>query len=360
VVPADEWSYVAITVSPTKVTLFLNDAQASFDLTLLPFDLSSIHIGSYLGWGGRNFNGLIDETSFWNKTLTDQEVKLARHLTKSDVSDANLMAYYQFNNNISGTVYDKKSTNDLSINGGATLINSDAPVGPGTSKIMTINAAGTVDFTTAASKMTFNNTGTTPNGEVVVSKINVVPNALPTTNVIDNSYYIIDNYGTNKTFTGLTDITFSNITNIAATSAANVQLFKRNSNADSNVNWGNSIATATSINTTDTSVLFSNAGTLNSFSQFFIGSNVALDVSDHLNEAFKIYPNPITVGEELFFHNLSSKAKFNMFDINGKQIIKTIVNKQTKFILPNLKSGVYFYNVEHDNKIQNGKIIVKN
>lgn len=359
VVPADEWSYVAITVSPTEIKLFVNESQHSWDLTTTAFDLTEINIGTYYGWRSRNFNGLIEEATFWKKTLTDQDVKLARHLTKNDVSDTDLIAYYQFNHNSGGSIYDKKGTSDLVIYGGATLVSSDAPVGPGTSSILNVNSSGISDFTNAECEMTFASTGTYPNGEVVVSKINMNPSALPNANVIDNTYWVVNNYGTNSSFTALSDINFSNITNVETLSTSNLQLFKRSGNADSSNSWGNSIGSAIDINAANHAAKFTNLGILNSLSQFYIGSNTALSIENMDVDDFKIYPNPVNQSENLYFHNLKGDAKFSMFDMRGKQLFKTTINQQGRVKMPLLSKGIYLYTVETTNRIQNGKLIVK-
>jgi len=357
--PANEWSYVAITVTPTEITLFVNEAQHTWSLTTTPFDLTEINMGTYYGWTSRNFKGLIEEATFWKKTLTDQEVKLARHLTKNDVSDPDIIAYYQFNHDSAGTIYDKKGTSDLGISGGAVLVSSDAPVGPGTSSVLTVNSGGVVNFAAAECDMTFAGAATYPNGEVVVSKININPSALPSTNVIDNTYWVVNNYGTNTAFTALSNITFSNITNVETLTAANVQLYKRNSNSDSSIAWGTNIETSTIINAGNKSAEFTNSGTLNSFSQFYIGSAIPLAVDDVVENEFIIYPNPVKEGENVYFHNLKDKAKFTMYDMSGKQVLKTTIDTQSKTRMPYLSEGVYLYSVETNTKIKNGKLVVK-
>jgi len=359
VVPANEWSYVAITVTPTEITLFVNEQQHTWSLTTTAFDLSEIYIGTYYGWDSRNFNGLIEEATFWKKTLTVEEVRLARHLTKNDVSDPNIIAYYQFNHEASGTIYDKKGTNDLGINGGAVLVSSDAPVGPGTSSVLTVNSTGIASFVAAECDMTFTGAGTYPNGELVVSKININPSALPTTNVIVDSYWVINNYGTNTTFTALSDITFSNVSNVETLNASGVHLFKRASNADSSISWGTSIETAININSGNKSAQFTNSGVLNSFSQFYIGSDTPLAIDEVVEEEFMIYPNPVTEGENVYFHNLKNEAKITLYDMGGKQVFKSTIDTQSKFTMPYLSVGIYVYSVETATKIKNGKLVVK-
>ena len=96
IVPADEWSFVAITVTASKINLYVNEFSFSFDFNTLPFDLNKILIGSYYNWGERYYKGLIEEVTFWKRALSDDEIRLSRHLTKSNLDDDDLIAYYQF------------------------------------------------------------------------------------------------------------------------------------------------------------------------------------------------------------------------------------------------------------------------
>ena len=360
IVPADQWSFVAITVSPTQIKLYVNEESIAWNINSNPFDINNIILGRYYNWISRNMKGSMDEATFWTRELTKQEIRLARHLTKNNIMDPHLVAYYQFNNNVNGKIYDKHGANDLRLSGNATLVPSDVPVGPGISSILTINSGGIADFSTADCQMTFG-TGKYPNGELVVSKININPSALPNTNIIDDSYWVINNYGTNTNFDALSDITFLNVTNIGSAMASDVQLFKRASNDGSSDTWGTEIETAITIDYDNESVKFNNtSGDLNSFSQFYIGSTTTLSVTDVTAEQFKIYPNPIRENENLYFHNLTEQAKFTLFDMNGKQLLKITVDEQKKVNIPKLSKGIYLYSVETKTKIENGKLIVKN
>ena len=136
-------------------------------------------------------------------------------------------------------------------------------------------------------------------------------------------------------------------------------MFKRSGNADSSNSWGNSIGSAIDINAANHAAKFTNLGILNSLSQFYIGSNTALSIENMDVDDFKIYPNPVNQSENLYFHNLKGDAKFSMFDMRGKQLFKTTINQQGRVKMPLLSKGIYLYNVETTNRIQNGKLIVK-
>ncbi|MFD0962416.1 LamG-like jellyroll fold domain-containing protein [Pseudofulvibacter geojedonensis] len=356
VVPENEWSYVAITVTPTTISLYVNEQKHTWNINSVPFDLNQIILGSYYGWQSRNFKGQLEEVTFWKKTLSDQEVKLSRHLTKSDVSNPDLIAYYQFNHNSNGKVYDKKGTSDLVLNGDTNLVASDAPVGPGTSQLLNVTSGGIKDFSLANLSMTFPSSGNYPNGDIVVSKINILPSNLPATNVIDNTYWIVNNYGLNTNFTPLESISFSQIDNIDTINSNNIFMYKRASNAGLTTNWNTEAIGADSVNTN--TAIFTNTATIDSFSQFFIGSDQALSISQEPKQYFSVYPNPVKNGEDIYFKGLKTKARFILFDGTGKEVIKTIIASTSKIPISNLSNGIYFYTVETNHNIYTGKILI--
>ncbi|MBK8888340.1 MAG: LamG domain-containing protein [Saprospiraceae bacterium] len=51
IVPSDQWSFVAMVVKPTGVTLYCNEQQATHNFTLTPTDIPAFRIGSYRNWG---------------------------------------------------------------------------------------------------------------------------------------------------------------------------------------------------------------------------------------------------------------------------------------------------------------------
>ena len=358
IVPANEWSFVAIAVTPTSVTLYVNEQKHTWNITTNPFNLNRIQIGTYYGWNSRSYKGLIEEATFWKRTLTDQEIRLSRHLTKSDISDADLIAYYQFNHVNGAKIYDKKGGYDLQRNLAVGLKPSDAPVGPGTSKLLNITSGGIKDFTTANAKLVFNNSGSVPNGEVVVSNINIAPSALPTTNVFQNKYWVINNYGSNQNFTGLTDIQFSNVSGLGTSEiASNLRLYKRNSNAQLTDSWGTAISTASVINTTANTANFPT--TMNTFSQFYIGLENTLTIENNSNENAVLYPNPVISGSALNIKGLEGKKRITLIDATGKIVLHRSMGEAEELQIPQLAEGVYIYQLETEQRMINGKLLIK-
>jgi len=213
-IPLNEWSYVALVIEPNKATLYLNEQKYEHVIALSPGNLNSI----YLGYGhySKSFKGDIDEVTIWKRALQENEIRLLRHLTKENIilNDQDLIAYYQFNEALDSTlVLDKSKSNHAILKNNAVLSTSSAPIGSGTSAKNTIQQPGNYTFPGTDMTLSFLN-GSLPNGELVVSKIKLNPNVLPNTNSVNNGYWIINNYGSNATVSGLESMQINNVQGI--------------------------------------------------------------------------------------------------------------------------------------------------
>lgn len=270
-----EWSYVAMVVTPASVTLSVNGVSATHSTGTQSVTFNSIRIGSYQGWEGRNFKGEIDEVCIWNRALSQDEIRLQRHLIKNPAADNSLKAYYQFDAEVSsGFVTDKANGKDGVLNGKAGIISSDAPVGSGTSQMLTITSAGTAGFNSGGDMdITF---GTThPNGKVVVTHLRTMPDVVPNSLVQQGGYYIINNYGTNQSFSAISSMTFKKCGSVSndMASTINFDLFRRSSNATGPL-WkeipANSVVASPGILA---NINMSGLTSLTSFSQFIVVRN---------------------------------------------------------------------------------------
>lgn len=272
--PTGEWSHVALVVTPTAISVYLNGEGRTHTTSAqqVDLDLLQFYLGSYIGWASRNFTGQIDEVCIWDRPLTQAEIREQQHLTKKPINDASLVAYYQFNR-LQGDVADKVGIRHAAMVGGAGRTTSTAPVGGGVSSRMTVASRGTTTFGQTGLSLDFPTGGTYPDGEVVVTRINLSPDQAPTPDSISRSYWVINNHGANATFTQLSGITFDQVGSVASWEAGDpsgLKLYKRGTN-DDGATWGSSIddgdaATAGS----DGSVTFSNGNGITSFSQFVI------------------------------------------------------------------------------------------
>jgi photosystem II stability/assembly factor-like uncharacterized protein len=276
------WHYIAGTVNNAGNMVLLVDGVSIGTQSIST--LGTISNGAFLYIGKDNhggetaypYTGLIDEIKIWNTPLTTDEVREKMHLTAYAAQEPNLVTYYQFNNTTTGTLeYDRKGINNLTFNGGATRVASTAPIGGGTFFRLPVTASGVKTFTGTDCEIDFSS-GTLPSGDVVVTKLNVAPNVNPATGTpLSNQYWIVNNFGTNTTFSPLTNIKFGNLGTFASGAANGFRLYKRASNTDAA--WGSSIDVADALTTTNNNTLtFSTDNGITSFSQFTISQEIVL------------------------------------------------------------------------------------
>lgn len=356
-VPTDQWSYIAMVVTPTNVTLYLNEQKAVRTFNTGIANLGNARIGSYVGRIDRNYDGLIEEIAIWDKSLTEKEIRKNRHLFK-DTSAPNLKAYYQCNTIISGKIFDLINLKHMSVLGNVTLQNSTAPVASGVSQKLSITATGEYNFDVPGVSLNFNS-GTTPNGDVYISKLNALPHSSNFETVTNNSYWIINNYGTNKTFTGLNNIAFNALGDLSTATASDFSLFNRPSNDDTLSGWGTSITATPAIDYGKEKLDFVSTS-INSFGQFVMnyegGSTLNLP---SLEIKPKEFPKALMKNKQLSFDHLTAnKYHISIYSISGKEVIKHTVLDNHIDMSP-FANGVYFYWIETESNLFSGKFISK-
>ena len=354
IVPADQWSFVAITVTDTKVTLYVNEEEASLNMNTQAFDLTSILMGSYYYWSSRNYVGLIEEASFWTRALSREELRLSRHLTKSDMSDPDLIAYYQFNHNANNIVFDKKNTHDLSINGNTALVNSDAPVGPGYSDLLNITEAGNYQFENSHVEINFEEGQDLPDGEVVVSRINILPSSQPNDQSIDNVYWIINNYGNTQGLINTDYMLFKEIP--SPSTPSDYSLYLREANAGIENDWQEQIEASTDSGTE--SLLF-NEGPVMYTAQYFIGADNISSSMKTQTSSVQLFPNPLK-GDHLYIKGLKQESRLTIYNLRGKLVLQTRVNPDQPAVqIKSLPAGNYFYSIQGGGFFHRGKLNIQ-
>ena len=295
-IPIDEWSFVALTIEPTKATLYLNEQKYVHNIPLQPGNISNL----YLGYGhySKSFHGDIDEVTIWKKTLTEDEIRLMRHLTKEDIigTDPDLIAYYQFNTLVNGSqIMDHAGTLHSIKNSDAELIKSTAPIGSGISQKFTVASADTIE-TTAGVDFYFSDAGSYPNGEIVVTRLNQFPNSLPSLKPFSHSYWVINNYGTNNTFSALSKLSFNDIGNMTSFAQANDHTLFRRSQNEYLSNWTN-VGVSNMVEVSSKKATFQNS--VNMAGQYILDNNrangwigiVSTDWNDSKNWGENVVPD---------------------------------------------------------------------
>ncbi len=224
------WSHVALVADSTGITVYLNGVAAKHSFNVPAVDFGAMRIGSYKGWGSRNFVGELDEVSIWNKTLTQEEIRGLRHLTRTgeQAYDEALVAYYQFNADTDANVLDKIGTRHGSLSGNANKIVSTAPIGNGVSASYTLDGSANYLFENSETALGIADVGFS--GEMVVSRLSTLPDSLPNTNPHTGNHWIINYYGV-EDFPLLESVLLSTSAGIAIGDPSNAQLYIRSENA---------------------------------------------------------------------------------------------------------------------------------
>ena len=270
---AGEWYHAVGTYDGSQLKIYLNgELESTVNMTgSISTSNRDILIGARYKNGAIDdlFQGTIDEVEFWKRALTQDEIREMRHLTLDQVSDADLMGYFQFNEE-GTTVYDRGQFNNGTMSGDATRSSSTAPVGGGKSFKMDITTGGEKVFTNTDLTLTFPTGGTHPDGELVATRIDLNPDQLPNAMPASDAYWIINNYGNNATFDALESIKFEGIEVAGGQDASEFKLYKRASNDDL-ATWGTSIDFADAVTAgASGDVTFSTDNNITSFSQFIV------------------------------------------------------------------------------------------
>ncbi len=355
--PQDEWSYVALVVTPNDVTLYLNGVPSTHSTTTTPLDITSMFIGSYQGWGSRNYSGLIDEVRIWNRSLTQEEVRELRHITLTDdmlASETDLLAYYQFNET-EGGILDRKGVNHASLVGGAVRSNSDGPFGKGDVDRISITSAGNSIFSNCESNISFGTAPQIPDGEVVLSRLHGLPNELPSTAINYGGYFILNNYGNNANFSVesmiLKPVGFSE-----PPSNWQTTMYVRGENEFQN-NWS---AACSAANTSTAGLEFGSGCVGQPYQMFPVSDQYVAVQDDEVLDETLVYPNPVVNNGTVMVENRTATVvRFSIYDVEGKLLrSENVDSNQTLQFTPEKASGVYTYSIQGTNYIRNGRLIV--
>ena len=267
----DGWSY---TGTGTIGALATGGATRQPEIGASPTGTTGVCI-NYTG-NQYYFQGLMDELRIWSTARTMDQIRIYKHLTLLG-NETGLYSYWQFENE-GTTILSEPISLKTAVNGGiantpATFVISEAPVARG----QTLSyAAGTTSIFSAYDKKTIALAwpigSTLPNGLLYISWLNANPVTLPSgVSIPDTGYYIINNYGTNATFTALSYLYLEGLTisTTEVSTPSDLILFKRPSNASGNT-WVNFGGATTALQASGTAE-FGTVNNITSFSQVIVG-----------------------------------------------------------------------------------------
>ena len=359
IVPDGQWSYVALVVTPTDATVYLNGVGVTHSATLSPLDVTSMFMGSYQDWGGRNYTGKIDEVRVWNRSLSQDEIRELRHITlTNDImnADYDLLAYYQFNET-EGGILDRKGINHASLAGGAVRESSDGPFGKGDVDRISITTSGAHNFANCESSIHFTGSVPTPDGEVVLTRLHVLPNEVPSNAINYGDYFILNNYGNNLVFETESIFLKPHNFNVPPVNWTTT-LFSRTENEHLN-NWVNG---CDAFSSSSLGFNFGISCVAEGWQLFPVSDQYVSTIENEEEPGFVIYPNPVVNnGVVLIENKFETEVRFSIYNAEGKLLrSENVAAKQTLEFSPKSAGGVYTYSIQGQDYIRNGKLVVVN
>ncbi|MFD2035059.1 LamG-like jellyroll fold domain-containing protein [Belliella marina] len=202
------WKHIAYTFQEGNVKVYFNgeliDSKPS---STFPPNWPNFRIGAA---NNSTINGELDEFRMWTKARTQTEIREnMNHTLTGDEED--LKVYLQFQETSKGIADLSNNGFKITMHNDPTHVDSSVPVAAGYSETKSIVNPGMFEFEGTGLSLEFSSEGTNPNGDVVVSKLHALPNknVLPT--AMDSTYWVVKNYGANKSFDGLVAIKISGL-----------------------------------------------------------------------------------------------------------------------------------------------------
>ncbi|MBI1225167.1 MAG: T9SS type A sorting domain-containing protein [Bacteroidetes bacterium] len=360
---AGEWNHIAMVIEPNKATLYLNGVASVLNTTHTDeaFD-SPLVLGSDGGSSERFFTGEMDEICFYDKALTQEQIREEMHLTRTHTDTDGLRSYVQFNE-ADGPAFDRIGTGFASFGGDAHREVSTLAVGPGVSSRKNVTGSGNLVFGETGVTMSFpGGSNGNPDGECVVTRIDLHPDQSPVSDSLSRSYWVFHNFGDNPSFDELSGIRFDEIGNVPAGSpASDYNLYARPPRADGNT-WQPHAPAEQVITGADGAAIFGTGNGVEEASQFVISlpMSTATNEPNALQPMISISPNPVASNGTLNIHtNLVGKVKFRLFDEKGRAIRLVGFDKSTQLALNGLAAGVYFYSLENEGVMKFGQVVVE-
>ncbi len=284
------WNNVVLTYSPDRIVLYVNgwgDTVNTSSKPVLDFTQNPFMVNFDLHHQSAQFTGWLDEIKFYDYTLSQTEVREKMHLIPRKLADEpGLVKYVQFNNYQSTTnqTSDLVTGTPITVGGGSSYVqSSSAPVATGEVSRLTVNSYGKRTFPNTNTAIWWASGSTFPNGELVSFELHSDPDQSPAGlyTAHPGKYYIVNNYGNNQTFTEPYYFLITGMDIDPATyGASDYEIYKRKL-GDYGQTWGNRLSSPMehSAQLNGNGYLKFPGTGITSFSQFFISSDINIDLN---------------------------------------------------------------------------------
>ena len=344
------WSHVALVVNTSGATVYLNGEPTSRTLDLEPITLGTMKIGSYKGWGSRNYNGEIDEVSIWDRALTTEEIRNHRHITKTSDNAPGLLAYYQFNES-GNTIYDRIGTSHGVLRGITEHVNSSAPVGVGSASSWADAALDLYWYQNENISLT----GSLLDGSAItVSHLQIPPANLDVADPFpEDSYWIVNRYGD----TEIRSLAILNqeVEQQFEDSPEAISLYSRSEN-DSESNWTEWGSAESVVSGTGSAIEFSYnelSGQQLIMQKQFVSSSTQIP-----SQKIQLYPNP-TSAELYISAPTEEEMTITIYNSKGQPVMtRKMQNGSRLELMESLSPGHYSYLLKGEKGLKTGKFVV--
>lgn len=353
-VPVNEWSYVAMVAEPDGITVYVNGKGSKHNFTVPEAFFQAAKIGSYKAWGGRNMKGYIDEVCIWNRALSEEEIRLQRHLTKESLisEDTAIIAYYQFNEP-GNSVFDRKNSFHGFLAGNASKSNRSVAVGSGNSQILIHSNDNLWNGENIDLSLQTDELSSSQIDKLLGSKVSGL-NCVSEDGELEFPVFIFNHYESflNVESAGLV------FTDNSFTDGQIPKMYYRSENNTENpwleVKSGVSNGNTWTFDLQDFEFLTGQYCLIN-------GEPTTSTLSQGINGNLRVFPNPVVTGQSLFIRlDESEHGTFSVHDMSGKILFKQKIEggKEHVVSLTTLAPGNYMYTFKSNQNIANGVIQV--
>ncbi len=317
VIPVNEWSHVALVISGTTVTYFVNGEQKIQwnDLSGNAVNFSSdIIMGRDPNYTNRNFQGNLDEVSIWNRVLNLPEIREMMHQTLKGTENG-LKFYAQFNEPHNVFYLDKISNKRGYPAGNAGRIPS--PVATGTGGVKTnMEVNGTMNFDNTSFAVQYSSNG---GAQAVASRIYNKPSGTTginaTDTVLKKQYWVFNRFQTATGYNG--HLSFTTLEDLNAADQANpatLKLYRRNFNAEGSWTF---VKDASVVDAASDKISFND---ITVSGQFMIAKNTTTTPVPNVDndKTILVYPNPVLTTAVITAQQNFVKGSWELFNGQGQ------------------------------------------